>query len=71
MTNNNETTQTSEIFMVKARRCKRCGGLLTNQQAVEDGYGHICKMKARIEKFGEPQLEGQISLFDNFLKEDQ
>lgn len=63
--------ETSEIFMVKARRCKRCGGLLTSREAVADGYGHICKMKARIEKFGEPQLDGQVSLFDDLLKEEQ
>ena len=61
-----ETEKTSGVFLVKARRCKRCGGLLTSKQAVEDGYGHICKMKARIEKLGEPQLEGQVSLFDDF-----
>lgn len=34
-----------EIFMVRARRCQRCGGLLTSAQAVSDGYGHVCKMK--------------------------
>ena len=34
-----------DVFMVRARRCKRCGGLLTSAQAVADGYGHVCKMK--------------------------
>lgn len=53
-----------EVFMVEARRCKRCGGLLTSRQAVKDGYGHICKMKANIEKYGEPQIDGQMSLLD-------
>ena len=38
-----------EIFTIKARRCKRCGGILTSKQAVEDGYGHTCKMKAKAE----------------------
>ena len=31
-----------EVFQIPARRCKRCGGLLTSQQAIADGYGHTC-----------------------------
>lgn len=52
-----------EIFIVKARRCKRCGGLLTSAQAVKDGYGHVCKMKtfAHAEPRHDPN---QTSLFD-------
>ena len=26
-----------EVFMVEARRCKRCGGLLTSRQAGKKG----------------------------------
>lgn len=52
-----------EIFIVKARRCKRCGGLLTSAQAVKDGYGHVCKMK--IFAHAEPRRDpNQTSLFD-------
>ena len=29
----------SEIFTIPARRCKRCGGLLTSAEAIRDGYG--------------------------------
>lgn len=29
----------SEVFTIPARRCKRCGGLLTSAQAIKDGYG--------------------------------
>ncbi len=39
----------NDIFTISARRCKRCVGLLTGEQAIRDGYGHICKMKARKE----------------------
>lgn len=53
-----------EIFTIKARRCKRCGGLLTSQQAVEDGYGHVCKMKTRAEAEAKKSLDGQMSLMD-------
>ena len=53
-----------EVFLVEARRCKRCGGLLTSKQAVADGYGHVCKMKAERERLGEPQIPGQVSMFD-------
>lgn len=28
----------SEIFTIQARRCKRCGRLLVNQESVEQGY---------------------------------
>lgn len=53
-----------EIFTIQARLCKRCGRLLTSSKAIKDGYGCTCKRKDYIEKFGMPQLEGQISLLD-------
>ena len=52
-----------ETFIIKARRCKRCGGLLTSKQAVKDGYGHVCKIKANKEK-QEDQIQ-QLCLFDS------
>lgn len=52
-----------DIFMVRARRCKRYGGLLTSRQAVEDGYGHVCKMKELNEKLSKQPLRGQIGFF--------
>lgn len=39
-----------EIFIIQARRCKRCGGLLTSAEALKDGYGHVCRMKTREEE---------------------
>ena len=33
----------SEVFHIPARLCKRCGGLLTSEQALKDGYGHTSK----------------------------
>lgn len=58
-----------EIFTIKARRCKRCGGLLTSKLAVEIGYGHTCKMKTKEEIEGPKQDPNQLSLFDQ-IKED-
>ncbi|MCD8311249.1 MAG: hypothetical protein LUD43_01915 [Firmicutes bacterium] len=55
-----------EIFTIKARKCKRCGGLLTSKQAVEDGYGHVCKMKARAEAEAARPDPNQITLFEAF-----
>lgn len=52
-----------EIFMVRARRCKRCGGLLTSAQAVSDGYGHVCKMKELQKQQAREELKNQYSLF--------
>ena len=32
----------NEVFTIPARRCKRCGGLLTSSQGIRDGYGPCC-----------------------------
>lgn len=53
-----------ETFIIKARRCKRCGGLLTSRQAVLDGYGHVCKQKAAIDEKNADLMKNQTSLFD-------
>ena len=58
-----EKREQSDVFMVRARRCKRCGGLLTSAQAVRDGYGHTCKMKELGEREAKRPLPGQIFLF--------
>ena len=52
-----------DVFMVRARRCKRCGGLLTSAQAVADGYGHVCKMKELQKHHAREELKNQYSLF--------
>lgn len=52
-----------DVFMVRARRCKRCGGLLTSAQAVADGYGHVCKMKELQKQQDREELKNQYSLF--------
>lgn len=52
-----------DVFMVRARRCKRCGGLLTSAQAVADGYGHVCKMKELQKQRAREELKNQYSLF--------
>lgn len=51
-----------DVFFVRARRCKRCGGLLTSAKAVADGYGHVCKMKELGELEAKQPIPGQISL---------
>lgn len=64
------TLNDDEIFTVKARRCKRCGGLLTSKQAVEDGYGHVCKMKSEAERKAAEPDPNQLTLFDAFEAEE-
>lgn len=54
-----------ETFIIKARRCKRCGGLLTSAQAVADGYGHVCKLRAAQDKANAEFEKLQIGMFDN------
>ena len=50
-----------EIFVLEARKCKRCGGILTSAKAVRNGYGHVCLIKTRAEQ---EFLKKQISLFE-------
>ena len=53
-----------EIFVIKARRCERCGGLLTSSKAVSNGMGHTCLMRAREEERRREFEENQVSLED-------
>ena len=53
-----------DIFTIKATRCKRCGGLLTNPDAVKNGYGHICMSKVSGDELRRTQEKNQITIFD-------
>lgn len=53
-----------EVFTIPARRCKRCGGLLTSSQGIRDGYGPCCLRKMRIEAANREMEKMQISLFE-------
>lgn len=59
-----------EIFTVTARRCKRCGGLLTSKEAVSEGYGHVCKQKMLGEESANKPIDGQMTLMDMKPKEE-
>ena len=50
-----------EFFALKARKCKRCGGILTSAKAVRNGFGHVCLLREKAER---EIKEMQISLFD-------
>lgn len=52
------------IFTIRARRCKRCGGILTSEQGLRDGYGPCCLRKAREEEAQRREEEKLASLFD-------
>lgn len=56
----------SEIFMIQARRCKRCGRLLVNQESVEQGHGCQCIKKTKQEEIDKQPIDGQMELFDFF-----
>lgn len=53
-----------EVFTIQARRCKRCGGLLTSAQGIKDGYGPCCLRKMRREEAEREMNKNQCSLFD-------
>ena len=59
-----EPEERSEIFTIPARKCRRCGGLLTSEQAIKDGYGACCLRKLRAEEQEKEPLKGQTTLFD-------
>ena len=44
--------------------CKRCGGILTSEQGLRDGYGPCCLKKMREEEEYRQFMEKQYSLFD-------
>lgn len=52
-----------EVFKIDARRCKRCGGLLTSKQGLRDGYGPCCLQKLRTEERQREEEKRQYSLF--------
>lgn len=53
------------VFLVQARRCRRCGGLLTSEDAVREGIGHVCKAREREEQEARQwEREHQCSLWD-------
>lgn len=57
------------IIYIKARRCKRCGRLLTSEEAVERGYGHQCAMKAKTAEEEKKPIPGQRTIFDYISEE--
>ena len=60
----NMSEQKNDGFTIPARRCKRCGGLLTSKQGLRDGYGPCCLQKMRQEEAERKMAENQYSLFD-------
>ena len=60
----NMSEQKNDVFTIPARRCKRCGGLLTSKQGLRDGYGPCCLQKMRQEEAERKMAENQYSLSD-------
>lgn len=59
-----ESNLNGEIFTIRVRKCKRCGGILTSSQAIADGYGHTCKIKIIEKKNAQNPIDGQINFFE-------
>lgn len=57
-----------EVFFIPARRCERCGGLLTSTQAIADGMGHTCKIKTRKEALAAEEEKQQFHFWDEDLE---
>lgn len=59
----------NEVFSIQARRCKRCGGLLTSEQAIRIGYGACYLRKMRREEQEKEESKDQITFFDDTEEE--
>ena len=58
------------IFIIRARRCQRCGRLLTSEEALKTGYGCNCKLKAAREEQEKEPIPGQMTITDFLEKEE-
>lgn len=58
----------NDVFTIPARRCRRCGGLLTSTQGLRVGYGPCCLRKMKQAEADRRMMKDQISLFPS--KED-
>lgn len=47
-----------EVFTIPARRCKRCGGLLTSSQGLRDGYRSLLPAEDKAGR-GRPEDDGE------------
>lgn len=59
-----------EIFVIKATKCKRCGGILLSEFGLKNGMGHVCKRKAAEEAAAAEIDENQLTLDSLENKED-
>ncbi len=53
----------SEIFTVRATKCRRCGGILLSEYGLKHGMGHTCKQKHDAENA--PIDPNQLTLFES------
>ena len=53
----------NDVIYIPARKCLRCGGILTSKQGIRDGFGCVCKKKYKQEQAR--LAPGQITLFDD------
>ncbi len=53
-----------KTFFIEATRCKRCGGLLTSEEAVKNGIGHRCSQRLAEEEAEKEARKKQVNIFD-------
>lgn len=67
MSDHQKTDQRREtpVMIIKARRCQRCGGLLTGEHSIRMGYGAAClkKMKQEEREREEAKRFKQLTIF--------
>ena len=55
----------NKVYVVRAKRCRRCGGLLTSEFGIRNGIGECCLMKEKYEELIRMPDPNQIS-FDMY-----
>ena len=59
-----------EVFTIKARKCLRCGRLLTSEDGVRTGLGCRCAEMVMIEEEERKPIDGQMGI-DEWLGDDK
>ncbi|MBR2256245.1 MAG: hypothetical protein IJ899_02685 [Blautia sp.] len=53
-----------EIFVLRARICKRCGRILTKAESVERGLGCQCAKKEKAAETEKTPIPGQVDVYE-------
>ena len=56
--------ENDDVFLLKARICRRCGRILTKAESVERGMGCQCAKKEKKAEMEKAPISGQVDFFE-------